>query len=127
MAELREELRELELALLRPSVRRDPPALSKLLADEFREFASSGRVLRKADVIEALQNEDARQFEVSDLSVSVICEHAALVTFRLYTHERPGQPGRVSFRSSLWVRGDDSWQMLFHQGTPASSAGDARP
>jgi len=114
MPELQDELRDLEMALLRPSVRHDPPALSKFLADEFREFGSSGRVLGKPDIIEALQTEDAREFEVTDFSVSVICEHAALVTFRLCTRERPGLPGRLSFRSSLWIRGDGRWQMLFH-------------
>ena len=42
--QIEQHLRELELELLRPAARRSEESLSSLLAAEFREFGSSGRV-----------------------------------------------------------------------------------
>jgi hypothetical protein len=30
----------------------------------------------------------------------------------------PAVRERASLRSSLWVRGQDGWRLIFHQGTP---------
>ena len=56
---------ELETALHKKSVRNSPEAVTELLADEFMEFGSSGRVFDKATIIEMLKN------EVVDLQVTV--------------------------------------------------------
>ncbi|WP_375472314.1 DUF4440 domain-containing protein [uncultured Nostoc sp.] len=50
-------LRELEERLLQPDVRKSAKDIMDLLADEFIEFGSSGRVFNKQQIIESLQNE----------------------------------------------------------------------
>ena len=50
-------LRELEERLLRAEVRRSPAVVAELLADEFVEFGSSGRVFDKQQMIDALRRE----------------------------------------------------------------------
>jgi hypothetical protein len=58
---------ELETALHKKSVRNSPETVAELLADEFMEFGSSGRVFDKRTIIEMLRN------EIADLQVAV-CE-----------------------------------------------------
>jgi hypothetical protein len=48
-------LRGLEEELLKPEVRRSADRLSHLLADEFVEFGSSGRIFDKRQIIESLK------------------------------------------------------------------------
>jgi hypothetical protein len=47
----------LEQQLLQPSTRRDATALTSLLAEDFREFGSSGRVYTRQQIIDALATE----------------------------------------------------------------------
>jgi hypothetical protein len=63
-------LRELEEQLMHPSVRASPDQVARLLADEFIEFGSSGRVYNKRQIIELLQQEQGRvkQPTVADFS-----------------------------------------------------------
>jgi len=109
-------LRELETDLLRPEVRRSPEALSSLLAQEFREFGSSGRVYTRQEIIEALATESTVSISVSNFSVTRLAAGVALVRYRAVSGES------ISLRSSVWVLRENRWQMLFHQGTKA--AGD---
>jgi len=50
-------IRHLEEELLRPEIRRSADQVSRLLADEFIEFGSSGAIYDKCRIIEALQQE----------------------------------------------------------------------
>ena len=50
-------LRQLEERLLQPDVRKSVKDVMDLLADEFIEFGSSGRVFDKQQIINSLQNE----------------------------------------------------------------------
>ncbi|MEH2058780.1 MAG: nuclear transport factor 2 family protein [Nostoc sp.] len=49
--------REFEERLLQPNVRKSAKDIIDLLADEFIEFGSSGRVFDKQQIIKSLQNE----------------------------------------------------------------------
>jgi hypothetical protein len=110
-------LQALELELLRPDGRKSPELLSSLLADDFTEFGSSGRIFRKQDIIEALRAEPPGRFSVSDLRVKILGGGVALVTYRAVTRDEANYSESASLRSSLWVINDGRWQMLFHQGT----------
>jgi hypothetical protein len=107
------QLRDLELALLRPDVRQSD-RVAELLADEFVEFGRSGRVFTKPQVIEALQAECPARITVSELEVRLLAPDVALVTYRAAYH---GDPVVHSLRSSLWKQKQERWQMVFHQGT----------
>ena len=118
---VREQLRRLEERLLHPEVRRDRAAVSALLADEFVEFGSSGRVFDKEQVLALLASETPYPIQLVDFEARMLAPSVALVLYRSIRPEGPPQPGTASRRSSIWVQRNGCWQMLFHQGTPIPS------
>jgi hypothetical protein len=117
MPPAKEHLRDLELELLQPGVRRSPQLLSNLMADEFREFGSSGRIFTKDQIIDALRTESPVQISISNFRAETIGESAALVTYQAARRDDANDRDIISLRSSLWVIRDGRWQILFHQGT----------
>lgn len=111
------QLRKLEMDLLRPEVRRNPEMLASLLAEEFREFGSSGRIYTRDEIVNLLSAEFPWTFSVTDFSVTTPAAGAALVTYQATRHSESLPEESKSLRSSLWVLRDDRWKMLFHQGT----------
>ncbi len=107
------ELEEAERALLDPDIRADRRALEELIADDFIEFGTSGRVYDKKTLIETIAGEEQVPVLIRDFSTRELAPDVALVTYRTV-----GQSGRAAHRSSIWVRIDGSWRMVFHQGTP---------
>jgi hypothetical protein len=117
--ELAQHLRELEEQLLTPSVRKDAEAVSALLAEDFREYGSSGHVYWKAEILDALQEEPPVQLTLHDFHAVQLAESVVHVTY-CSSREVDGQRAVHVRRSSLWVLRDGRWQILFHQGTIAS-------
>jgi hypothetical protein len=113
-------LRELEEQLLILSVRKNAGAIAALLADDFLEYGSSGRIYSKAEVLACLQDEPAAKLSLSDLHAVQLAESVVHVTYRS-VREVSGEPPIPALRSSLWVLRDGRWQILFHQGTRAST------
>ena len=110
----KEELLRLELQLMDPAFRKDRIAVSKLLAEDFREFGSSGRVWSRETILDLLAEESGWTAPaVEDFVIRPITRDAILVTYRTIHADPP----RASLRSSVWVREHAGWQMLFHQGT----------
>ncbi len=125
---LAEHLENLENFLFDPVARRDIAAVSNLLAEEFREFGSSGRIYTKLDILAELSTEQPVIITLSDFTCEIASPTTALVTYKsLSSHEN--RAPTQALRSSLWVlrplasqfsRGSEeeaAWQMLFHQGT----------
>jgi hypothetical protein len=117
-------LQSLEEKLLDPTVRRSPGALDELLADEFLEFGSSGRIFNRAAIIAELQTESYNPPIISDFEARLLAPGLALVTYRTTRHAGGPQPASSALRSSLWVERDNRWQVLFHQGTKTSVLND---
>lgn len=111
------QLRKLEEDLLQPEIRKDREAVAALLADDFYEFGSSGKVFSKPDSIQALQTDQPAQISIADFRVQSLNTEVALVTYRAVKQGEAGREIRTSLRSSVWVIRDERWQMLFHQGT----------
>ena len=111
--------RELEEALLDPEVRSDPAAVGRLLADDFREFGSSGAAFGRDEVIAALSSETPSRRTMTDFAVRTLGADFVLVTYRAERTDADGTM-RNSLRSSVWRRGETGWRMTFHQGTPAA-------
>ncbi len=106
-------LRGLEESLLRPETRHDAAALEALLAPEFVEFGSSGRVFSRAAIMALLATEGhAPAPALEAFACELLASGVALVTCRI-VH----QDGAGSLRSSVWVERDGQWTMRFHQGT----------
>ncbi|MGF2039993.1 MAG: DUF4440 domain-containing protein [Nostoc sp. CmiVER01] len=111
--------RELEERLLQPDVRKSAKDVMDLLADEFIEFGSSGRVFDKQQIINILQNESIEsltQRSITEFKTLVLAAGVVLVTYRIVRHQSGEQPIH-SLRSSIWKLTNDRWKMIFHQGT----------
>src|SRR5690348_13445425 len=75
-------LYDLETTLHKKEVRHSPQLLAALLADEFIEFGSSGRVFSKAAIIAALKKEGFHQQpQVENFQARELGPGVALVTY----------------------------------------------
>jgi hypothetical protein len=116
-ADMTDEVVELELRLLEPEVRADRAEVERLLHPEFREFGSAGRVWDRASMVATLAEDPGPRAQATEVKARLLAPDVVLVT---YVAE---SAGRRSLRSSLWVRGEDGWRVLFHQGTRVAHRG----
>ena len=119
-AELEVEIRRLEERLLTPEVRAVPEELARLLADDFLEFGSSGRVFDRQEVTATLPRQSKEQFALTEFQVRLLAPTIALAMYRV---ARPGEQHEApqgSLHSSIWRWAAGRWQMVFHQGTPTT-------
>ena len=115
--DLAAELRALELRLLQPEVRRDRSAVASLLAPDFVEFGSSGRIFTREQILDLLEHEEPARLEMTGFAARMVSAEVALVLYQSTRPDGPLEPGATFLRSSLWVRCAGRWQMIFHQGT----------
>jgi hypothetical protein len=100
--------RDLETSLHRHEVRASRERASAFIADDFVEFGKSGKVYDKATVLTQMQSEQpGAQIPVEDFVARALAPDVVLVTYRT-----------SALRSSIWVRRQGKWQLVFHQGTP---------
>jgi len=105
-------LLQFEKQLMEPTFRKDREKVSSLLAEEFFEFGSSGRVWSRVATLDLLANETYQPpLVVEHFSARPIAPETVLVTYKAI------REGRVSLRSSIWINRNDRWQIVFHQGT----------
>lgn len=117
-------LRALEEALLDAAVRRDRARVAALLAEDFLEFGSSGRVWSREEILELLTSEDYQPPVMEDLRCSLIAENVGLVTYRTVRTDDVSGIRSVVLRSSLWLRESGEWRVRFHQGTKIPGPGN---
>ena len=112
------QLRKLEESLLDSAVRRDGNRLRQMLAEDFLEFGSSGRVWTRNTIIDMLATEmNFFPPAIEDFQCALISDQVALVTYRTVRSDRKSGERLSSLRSSLWTREAGDWRMRFHQGT----------
>lgn len=85
--------------------------VSSLLAEDFREFGKSGRVYDREETLAALASTSLAPVMMEDFQAALLSDTVALVTYRAK------RDGVESLRSSIWVKRDERWQIVFHQGT----------
>lgn len=102
---------ELELSLLTPTVRQSKNKLNYLLADNFLEFGSSGKIYNKEDQLNSLPFEEQKNFIVEDFNTVELAPKVILATYKVTINTQK------SLRSSLWKFDGKNWQVVFHQGT----------
>ncbi len=111
-------LRTLEESLLDTAVRRDGDRLRELLAEDFLEFGSSGRVWTRKSIIDLLATEtNFFRPAIEEFQCSFLSEKVALVTYHTVRNDAKTGERLASLRSSIWVLHDGQWRMRFHQGT----------
>ena len=111
-------LQALEEELLQPAVRKTASRVDALLADDFLEFGSAGRVFDKHAIIETLRSESPTRRSLTDFRAMILAQEIVLTTYRATTYSASGEQPLHSLRSSVWRLLDGRWQMVFHQGTP---------
>ena len=112
------QLLALETALLDQKMRIGRDRMAELLADDFFEFGSSGRIWTKAATLEGLaagHSAEAVVRTVTDFAVRHLADEVALVTYAVSRHEAGAEV--QTLRSSIWKREKENWRMVFHQGT----------
>lgn len=110
-------LKACEQALLDPAVRRDRGRVSELLAEDFLEFGSSGRVWTREQILELLETENFRPPAMEDFKCAFMAEGVALATYRTVRTDPQTGERAVTLRSSLWTEEAGTWRIRFHHGT----------
>lgn len=108
---LYEKIKQLELSHLQPEVRRSSKSLDSLLAEEFKEIGSSGKIIDKAACLSGdlhISEMKMHHFKAQMLSGEVV-----LTTYFVEDTDRR----RNTLRSSIWKWLNGRWQLYFHQGT----------
>lgn len=108
------EILKLEMQLLNPESRKSKAVLEKLLADDFIEYGSSGRIYNKIQTLELLQVEHPIIRTLMDFNAVLLAPEICLVTYKII-EQTPEK--RCSLRSSIWKHQEAHWQLYFHQGT----------
>ena len=120
---LADHLRGLEESLLDPGVRRDRARVAALLADDFLEFGSSGRVWTREETLRLLATESYRRPEMVDFACRRMAHGVALVTYKTIRVEAATGERAEALRSSLWTEKSGTWRVRFHQGTRIGNEG----
>jgi hypothetical protein len=104
-------IRRLEEELLLPEVRKSEARVAALLAEEFVEIGSSGRIYDKQQIINRLQQEQwtGPLPTVSDFLTRQLAPDLILAIYRIVESN--------TIRSSIWKTTSIGWRMVFHQGT----------
>jgi hypothetical protein len=113
VSELQTHLYNLEERLFHPEREKDRSDLFALIAADFQEFCTTGRVANRQQVLDDIVSANPRTITIHHYFVTPLCDTAALATYRLTT------ASSVSYRASLWVFRENRWQLFFHQGTVA--------
>jgi hypothetical protein len=123
-ADLLLRLQSLERELHVPKVRGVTQRLAELLHPDFLEFGRSGRTYIRPQIFEQLLAE-TEQSEVQAQSFRLVqlSEFVCLLTYRSARVSKSGALEDHTNRSSVWRYEEQRWQMVFHQGTPTSTAG----
>ncbi len=112
-------LKNLEEKLLDPRIRKCPDELTLLLADEFTEIGSSGKIYTKQSVIEGmLRDTQVSHYVIFNFKQLILAPDVVLVTYQLNRcNQNIKEAVCCSLRSSIWKIVDNQWRMVFHQGT----------
>jgi hypothetical protein len=111
--DLTRHLLDLEQQLLEPEIRTTPEKLDRLLAEDFFEYGSSGKVFTKQDSVGSGNGLSVRKMTLTDFNINILAPNVTQTTYRIYDETR----NLYTLRSSIWKFLDGRWQMFFHQGT----------
>jgi len=107
-----------ETSLHKQEVRNNPDVVSRIVADDFKEFGKSGGVADKQDVLNGLPAEEVDlEVDVTNFETKQLSETVVLVTYTASMLDNDNVTTVTTNRSSIWVFSDNQWQMVFHQGT----------
>ncbi len=114
-------VKEFELELLSPEIRKSPKRLNELLADDFFEFTQSGIAHTKQDIMDILPKCPEEKFIVRDYIEKRLSPDLVLVHYIADREILESGEKRCTLCSSIWQNINNKWQMIFFQGTPAKT------
>ena len=116
---------ELEKELFKPNVRKSAEKISELLADDFIEFCSSGKIYyyKVGDVFCEDNKLLEIKWEVKEFAINNLSDNTILATYKLIKHDEQDVAKKYSLRSSIWKYINGRWKMIFHQGSYTSEIG----
>lgn len=115
------ELKKLEEALWRSEIRLSPEKMDALLADDFMEIGSSGRIYDRQVTLAIPVKETGSRLPLADFTAKELAPSLALVNYTSI-QRRPDGSEKRALRTSIWKKMGPSWVLCFHQGTPAPQA-----
>ncbi|NMB47940.1 nuclear transport factor 2 family protein [Candidatus Kuenenbacteria bacterium] len=113
-------VKKLELALLNPKIRKSKNKLAELLADDFLEFAQSGKIHTKQDIINKLPQAPTEKFSPHDYTEKQLSPELVLVRYTVDRRVIKSGLKRRTLCSSIWHKQKGQWRMIFFQGTPTA-------
>jgi hypothetical protein len=119
MEQISAHLFALEKTLLDPAVRRDRARVSSLLAEDFIEFGSSGKIWSRHTILDLLETENFVPPEIEDLACRRLGDGVMLVTYKTARFNTDTRVRSTTLRSSIWIDEAGNWLIHFHQGTRA--------
>lgn len=124
MNTLLDTIQALEVELHHPGVRCSAARLEELLHADFHEVGRSGRAYDRETIVRYLAASEAPPPVVShDFALAALAPDVMLLTYRSAHRDPDGMLAMHTLRSSVWVRVGTSWQLRYHQGTPAAVTG----
>ncbi|WP_404344132.1 DUF4440 domain-containing protein [Pseudoalteromonas mariniglutinosa] len=117
-ASLFSHLIDAERQLLEPEVRQSEHALDILLDDDFIEIAADGTTFNKFQVLTRLPTEVVPQFYNQHFKGRMLAAQIAQISYQAAFRRSARAEFSYSIRMSLWRYNGQTWQMVFHQGTP---------
>jgi hypothetical protein len=111
VARTRAELLGYELALAAHDGSGLDVELAELIGDDFVEFGARGQTWDAAAVRKLIAGPTVERPTIERFEIEFLADGVVLATYRITAPA-------ASYRSSVWVRREDAWQVRFHQGTP---------
>ena len=104
-----------EKLLIQAGAEMNPAPFQELLADNFFEFGSSGTTWTKSNVLASLSTTQRAPTRASGFKLE--CISPSLVLLNYYTVTNPHGEDHTVLRSSIWIKQQSGWKMVFHQGS----------
>lgn len=110
-----QEIKNLEIKILKGEYRKDEKQLNELLSDDFVEFGGKGIEYNKQEIIQALLNENNIEWDFRDMKPKNITDNVVMINYIAIKKENDSIT--ESLRTSIWKKFGSNYKMIFHQGT----------
>ncbi|MDH5231458.1 MAG: DUF4440 domain-containing protein [Gammaproteobacteria bacterium] len=118
MSELEKTIFQLEERLLLPEVRKNRDRINQLLAPEFEELGSNGKLNSRDAVLDWLLNHELdTRWQLSQFRIRQLTSDIVLAIYHAKKIQIDSAQSHGSMRSSLWRCVNNEWKMIFHQGS----------
>lgn len=101
--------------------RRHINTILDLLDNRYSEITASGNLSHYQDYAKLVTLDvSPKVYEILSYDIKVLSDSSVLSFYKL----KEKNSNTLSFRSNIWLKSDDNWQLIFHQGTPVISDED---